>query len=52
MHRGHPEYRCIVNNMKSMVNFDLEISGEKINKIHNPGGIYFIVVIFIFLFYI
>ncbi|CAB4384162.1 unnamed protein product [Rhizophagus irregularis] len=37
MHRGNPEYRCIVNNKKSMVNFDLEISGEKINKVHNPG---------------
>ncbi|GES81439.1 telomerase reverse transcriptase-like [Rhizophagus clarus] len=37
MHRGHPEYRCIVNDKKSMVNFDLEISGEKIKKINNPG---------------
>lgn len=52
MHRGNPEYRCIVNNKKSMVNFDLEISGEKINKVHNPGGIYFIIIIFLSYFYI
>ncbi len=38
MHQGYPEYRCIVNNKKSMVNFDLEISGEKINKVDNSGG--------------
>ena len=42
MHQGHPRYRCIVNNKKSMVNFDLEISGEKINKVDNSGGNYFI----------
>jgi hypothetical protein len=48
MHQGHPKYRCIINNKKSMVNFDLEISGEKI-KVCNSEGIYFIIIIILYL---
>ncbi|CAI2170991.1 20378_t:CDS:10 [Funneliformis geosporum] len=35
MYKGLPEYRCIVNKNKSMVNFDLEIFNEKIKKVDN-----------------
>ncbi|CAG8439136.1 12769_t:CDS:10 [Funneliformis mosseae] len=35
MHKGQPEYRCIINKNKSMVNFDLEISDEIIKKADN-----------------
>ena len=38
MHQGYSKYQCIINNNKSMVNFDLEISGKNINKINNFEG--------------
>ena len=40
MHIGYPntKYGCIVNDGKSMVNFDLEISGKKINKVNDSKG--------------
>jgi telomerase reverse transcriptase len=33
MYAGHPEYGCFINKPKSLVNFDLEIGGVKVNTL-------------------
>lgn len=50
MHKKDSKYRCTVNNKKSMVNFDLIIDNEKINKIKDYGK-YLIVLFYFYLFY-
>lgn len=45
MHKKDSKYKCIINEKKSMANFDLIINNEKINKINDNGKysiIYFI----------
>ncbi|CAJ2501650.1 Uu.00g045030.m01.CDS01 [Anthostomella pinea] len=38
MHRGVPEYGVTISSQKSLVNFDLEIEGNKIPKLENGKG--------------
>ena len=38
MHKGSSSYNHIVNDKKSMTNFDLYIFDKKINKVDNTGG--------------
>ncbi|GES82426.1 telomerase reverse transcriptase [Rhizophagus clarus] len=38
MHQGHPEYQCIINKKKTIVNFNIKISGEDI-KVCNQEDI-------------